>query len=70
MRHAIDWRIFVATREDDWSRAIYDDARSRGHGKYRALRGRGTRWMRILWNDRTTYDPDHHHRIEVAAAAA
>lgn len=64
MRHAIDWWIFVATREDEWSRAIYDDARSRGQGKYRALRGLGARWMRILWRcwtDHTTYDPDRHH---------
>jgi transposase len=28
MRHAIDWWIFVATREDDWSRTIYEAARA------------------------------------------
>jgi len=65
MRHAIDWWAFVATREDDWSRHIYENARDRGQGKYRALRGLGARWMRILWRcwtDRTPYDPAIHHK--------
>jgi transposase len=70
MRHAIDWWTFVATREDDWSRTIYEDARARGHGKYRALRGLGARWTRILWRcwtDHTSYDPTRHHPPEPAA---
>jgi transposase len=70
MRHAIDWWAFVATREDDWSRTVYDDARSRGHGKYRALRGLGARWTRVLWRcwtDHTTYDPSRHHQNGTAA---
>ena len=65
VRHAIDWWAFTATREDDWSAAIYDAARAAGQGKYRALRGLGARWMRILWRcwtDHTTYDPAIHHR--------
>lgn len=49
MRRAIDWWAFVATREDGWSREIYDNARAAGHGQYRALRGLGARWMRIFW---------------------
>jgi transposase len=64
MRHAIDWWMFVATREDAWSRSVYDQARARGHGKYRALRGLGARWTRILWRcwtDHNTYDPNRHH---------
>jgi hypothetical protein len=72
MRHAIDWWTFVATREDDWSGAVYDAGRARGQGKYRALRGLGARWMRVLWRcwtDHTTYDPDRHHRNEVTTAA-
>jgi transposase len=72
MRHAIDWWIFVAAREDDWSGRIYDDARARGQGKYRALRGLGARWMRILWRcwtDHTTYDPGRHQRPETTTAA-
>jgi transposase len=71
MRHAIDWWVFVATREDDWSQAVYEAGRARGHGKYRALRGLGARWTRILWRcwtDHTTYDPTRHHPAETAAA--
>jgi hypothetical protein len=52
--------MFVSTREDERSGRIYDHARAAGHGKYRALRGLGARWVRILWRcwiDRTLYDP-------------
>lgn len=65
MRHMIDWWAFTATREDDWSRQIYDQARARGQGKYRALRGLGARWTRILWRcwtDHTIYNPNLHHK--------
>jgi len=68
MRHVIDWWMFVATREDDWTHNLYDEARARGHSKHRALRGLGTRWTRILWRcwtDRTTYDPTRHHQEPV-----
>ncbi len=71
MRHVIDWWAFVATREDPWSQAVYDAARARGHGKYRALRGLGARWTRILWRawtDHTLYDPERHPRPELASA--
>jgi transposase len=72
MRHMIDWWAFTATREDDWSRQAYDNARARGHGKYRALRGLGARWTRILWRcwtDHAPYDPAiHHHNPELTAA--
>jgi transposase len=64
MRHAIDWWMFVAVREDPWSKAIYDTYRTRGHSHYRALRGLGARWTRILWRcwtDHSTYDPTRHH---------
>jgi transposase len=64
MRHAIDWWMFVAIREDPWSKAIYDEYRSRGHSHYRALRGLGARWTRILWRcwtDHARYDHDRHH---------
>jgi transposase len=49
LRHAIDWWTSTATREDEWSAGIYDAARAAGQGKYRALRGLGARWTRILW---------------------
>lgn len=63
MRHAIDWWAFVATREDPWSADLYQKARDRGQGKYRALRGIGARWTRVLWrcwNTGTEYDPARH----------
>ncbi len=65
LRHAVDWWTFTASREDPWSRHIYDDARARGHGKYRALRGLGARWTRLLWRcwtDHTHYNPAIHHK--------
>jgi transposase len=73
LRHAFDWWMFTAIREDDWSRHIYDAARARGQGKYRALRGLGTRWARILWpcwTYRTPYDPAVHHKQDQDSTAA
>jgi transposase len=70
MRHVIDWWMFIAAREDPWSKTIYDAGRARGQGKYRALRGLGARWVRVLWRcwtDRTCYDPARHHRPELTA---
>jgi transposase len=72
MRHVIDWWVFVATREDTWSAHIYDAARARGQGKYRALRGLGARWTRILWRCWTThtpYDAALHHKTPSQPAA-
>jgi transposase len=71
MRHAIDWWVFVASREDPWSQKVYQTARARGQGKYRALRGLGARWMRILWRcwtSRTSYNPERHPRPELLSA--
>lgn len=71
MRHAIDWWMFVAAREDPWSKAVYEAGRARGQGKYRALRGLGARWVRILWRcwtDHNVYDPARHHPLELTAA--
>ncbi|WP_036508872.1 IS110 family transposase [Nocardia aobensis] len=63
MRHAIDWWAFVSTRETDWAARAYEQSRARGHGKFRALRGVGARWTRVLWrcwHDNTIYDPGRH----------
>ena len=71
MRHAIDWWIFIAAREDPWSKTIYQAGRARGQGKYRALRGLGARWVRILWRcwtDHTLYNPARHHPPVLTAA--
>lgn len=67
MRHAIDWWIFVAVRDDpDWTGTLYTTARAAGQGHHRALRGIGARWTRILWrcwHDHTEYNPGlHPHR--------
>jgi hypothetical protein len=52
MRHVIEWWVFGAAREDAWSKTVYETSRARGQGKYRALRGLGARWTRILWRGR------------------
>lgn len=75
MRHAIDWWIFVAVRDDPhWSGKLYETARAAGQGHHRALRGIAARWSRILWrcwHDSTPYDLAlHPHRHEALAAAA
>ena len=72
MRHAIDWWAFTSTREVDWAREAYEDARARGQGKFRALRGLGSRWTRVLWRrwiDHTPYDPDKHQAAKQHTAA-
>jgi transposase len=71
MRHMIDWWMIVAAREDPWSQEIYETARAKGHGRYRALRGLGARWTRILWRcwtNHTTYDPAVHHQAPLEPA--
>lgn len=69
MRHAIDWWAFVLIREDPhWSGVLYSAARAGGQGHYRALRGVGARWTRILWRcwqDHTDYNLElHTHRLQ------
>lgn len=70
LRHAIDWWMTVAARDDPWSASIYDHARAAGQGRYRAYRGLGARWTRVLWRawaDHTTYDPSRTHHQAPAA---
>lgn len=69
MRHAIDWWMTVAAREDDWSKAVYDNARAHRQSRYRAYRGLGARWTRILWRawtDHQPYDPTRGHKTLTA----
>ena len=64
LRHAIDWWMIVAAREDPWTTQAYDTARAAGQGRYRAYRGLGARWTRILWRawvDHAPYDPQRAH---------
>ena len=69
LRHAIDWWMIVAAREDPWTTQAYDTARAAGQGRYRAYRGLGARWTRILWRawvDHAPYDPQRaHHKALV-----
>jgi hypothetical protein len=49
--------------------AGHQAARDAGQGKYRALRGLGAHWTRVLWRcwtDHTAYDPHLH----ISAAGA
>jgi transposase len=72
MRHAIDWWAFTSTRQVEWAREAYEDGRARGQGKYRALRGLGARWARVLWRcwiDGVPYDPDKHPAAKKRQAA-
>ncbi len=69
MRHAIDRWALVAAREDPWSHQVYEHARARGQGQYRALRGLGARWTRILWrcwSDAVPFDPERVRRSQNA----
>ncbi len=70
LRHSIDWWMTVAAREDPWSTHVYDTARTAGQGRYRAYRGLGARWTRILWRawtDQQQFDPSRtHHEVPAA----
>jgi transposase len=63
LREAFCWWAFNTLRLSPWSRQAYQSARARGQHHYRALRGLGARWARILWRcwkDSVTYNPDRH----------
>ncbi|GEM_PF-5634439 len=69
MRHAIDFWMTVAAREYDWSKTIYESARARNQGRFRAYRGLGARWTRMLWRawaDHQLYDPARGHKTLAA----
>lgn len=63
LREAVMWWSYNSLKESSWARDGYAAARERGQHKYRALRGLGSRWLRVLWRcwtDRVTYDPAVH----------
>lgn len=62
MRHAIDWWMFVAVREDPWSAEIYQHARAAGPSVARSRCPLGADSVRC-WHDHTVYDPAVHHRM-------
>ena len=55
------WWAFNSLKSSPWASAAFQQARTqRGQRDHRALRGRATRWMRVMWRcwtDGTTYDP-------------
>jgi transposase len=63
LRDAFTWWAYNSLKTSPWARTRYDQGRSRGQRSYRALRGVGSAWARILWRcwqDATPYDPAHH----------
>jgi transposase len=65
LREACTWWAYNSLKESTWASDVYRQARARGQHPYRALRGLGARWMRVLWRcwtDRVPYDPAKHHQ--------
>src|SRR5512132_3648219 len=65
LREACTWWAYNSLKESTWASDVYQQARARGQHPYRALRGLGARWMRVLWRcwtDRVPYDPARHHQ--------
>lgn len=65
LRDAFTWWAFNSLKSSPWARTRYDAARGRGQRSYRALRGVGACWARVLWRcwqDSTLYEPTRHGR--------
>jgi hypothetical protein len=63
LRAAVTWWSYNSIKESAWAAEAYQQARGRGEHYYRALRGLGARWTRVLWRcwtNRTTYNPVLH----------
>ncbi len=63
LRQAFTWWAYNSLGCSPWARTSYDEARQRGRRSYRALRGLGARWARVLWRcwqDNTLYDASLH----------
>lgn len=73
LREAVMWWSYNSLKESDWAADAYRQARDRGQHHYRALRGLGARWTRILWRcwtSHTAYDPAVHLKTDTVAKAA
>jgi transposase len=71
LREACTWWAFNSLKESTWASEVYHQARTRGQHPYRALRGLGARWVRVLWRcwtDRIPYDPAKHHKTTAQPA--
>jgi transposase len=63
LRETVMWWSFNSRKESTWAATAYQQARDRGQHHYRALRGLGARWTRVLWRcwtNGTLYDPAAH----------
>lgn len=66
LREAFSWWAFTSIRLSPWARAAYDGSKAKGHHHYRALRGLGARWARVLWRcwqDGIPYDLGRHTAV-------
>jgi hypothetical protein len=71
LREACTWWAYNSLKESTWASEAYRQARTRGQHPYRALRGLGARWVRVLWRcwtDRIPYDPAKHHKTTAQPA--
>ncbi len=67
------WWSYNSLKESAWARAGYDQAKGRGQHHYRALRGLGARWMRVLWRcwtDGVPYQEAKHLKTTAEATPA
>lgn len=72
LREAVMWWSYNSLKESTWAADAYRQARDRGQHRYRALRGLGARWTRILWRcwtNHTTYNPAVHLKTDTNAKA-
>jgi hypothetical protein len=63
LRQSFTWLAYNSLKDSPWARQAYDAGRQRGQRSYRALRGLGARWARVVyrwWQDGTPYDPERH----------
>jgi hypothetical protein len=71
LREAVMWWSFNSLKESAWAAEAYHQARGRGQHHYRALRGLGARWVRVLWRcwtNHTTYNPAVHLKTHTTPA--
>lgn len=55
-------------RANPWADDLYNRARARGHDHPHAVRILGRAWANIIWRcwqDRTVYDPERHHALQL-----
>ena len=69
LRHTVHLWADCSRHQSPWAAAYYRRKREQGHSHASALRCLGKRWLKILWRlwqDRQTYDEDHHQQNQRA----